>query len=131
MLSVVSCASMSGSPFVSGDEPHARLEAVINAQVSDELFPAILADIDGRNVPAQNRRTYLLPPGEHTISLKPDRDKIQEYEDMHGRNFELPRLFFERPVRITLEEGKTYRFGVRIHKYNYADWKPVIEPVEE
>lgn len=124
-------ACATSGPFAADEEPHATLQGMINKDITDELFPALIAKVDGQVIPKQNRRTYRLSPGEHVIALIPDRDAIQEYEDEFGRNYQLPRIFFEKAVSVNLEEGETYMFGVRIQNYNYADWAPVIEPVSD
>lgn len=131
LFTLAACASMSGDPFVEGQDPHATLLAVQAPEVTAEVYPAFITRVDGRSIPPQNRRTFYLEPGEHVIALKPDRAAIQEYEDNFGRNFEVPRIFFERDVRVTLEEGKSYRFGVKITKYNYAEWKPFVTEITE
>lgn len=131
LFSLAACASMSGDTFVKEQDPHATLLAVQAPQVTAEIYPAFITRVDGHSIPQQNRRTFYLEPGEHVIALKPDREAIQEYEDNFGRNFEVPRIFFERDVRVTLEEGKSYRFGVKITKYNYAEWEPFVTEITE
>ncbi|MDX1455232.1 MAG: hypothetical protein R3217_07250 [Gammaproteobacteria bacterium] len=130
-LLLSACASFSAGPFADSDEPHATLEAVINADVTDSLFPALLVKVDGKGVASPQRRTYLLPPGEHVLSLEPDREAIQQFENNYGRNYQLPRIFFERNIRINVEEGKRYKFGVTIKRYNYADWQPYLQEIKD
>ncbi|MDX1444465.1 MAG: hypothetical protein R3270_11935 [Gammaproteobacteria bacterium] len=132
LLLLTACASFGAGPFTTADEPHATLEAVINADVTDSLFPGLLVKVDGKGVPSSpQRRTYHLPPGDYVLSLVPDRDGIQQFENNYGRNYQLPRIFFERNIRVTLEEGKRYKFGVIIKRYNYSDWQPYVQEIKD
>ena len=93
---------------------------------TEDVFPVLILDIDGKVQPQPLRDVYYLAPGKHTFRLGAILDSSANVQrsSSHGRDE-------KRTLEIEVEAGKRYLVGAKLVNRKAADWQPVVYRVEE
>ena len=93
---------------------------------TQDVFPVLILDIDGKVQPQPPRDVYYLEPGKHTFRLGALLDSSANVQrgNASGRDE-------KRTLEIQVEAGKRYLIGAKLTSRSAADWQPVVLRVED
>jgi len=92
---------------------------------TEDVFPVIILDIDGKVQPQPLRDVYYLTPGKHTFRLGAILDSSANVQRSNAYGKDEKRV-----LEIEVEAGKRYLVGAKLVNRKAADWQPVVYRVE-
>lgn len=93
---------------------------------TEDVFPVLILDIDGKVQPQPLRDVYYLAPGKHTFRLGAILDSSANVQRSNAYGKDEKRV-----LEIEVEAGKRYLVGAKLVNRKAADWQPVVYRVED
>ena len=93
---------------------------------TEDVFPVLILDLDGKVQPQPLRDVYYLAPGKHTFRLGAILDSSANVQRSNAYGKDEKRV-----LEIEVEAGKRYLVGAKLVNRKAADWQPVVYRVED
>ena len=127
LSTLIFTAILNASPFAKPSEPNGILN-LATPHTSRDIFPVVINNIDGRNVPDRSNAVWLTP-GKHSIRVRAVVVNLNSRSHaLTRRQTKINRI--NRTLELTVEEGKTYYIGYDTSGRNPNDWKAVVWKVK-
>lgn len=117
--------AVSGIAFAGPDQDMGVVAVAYDGKTED-VFPVVILDIDGKVQPQPLRDVYYLEPGKHTLRLGAILDSSANVQrsSSHAKDE-------KRTLEIEVVAGKRYLLGAKLVNRKAADWQPVVYRVED
>lgn len=111
-------------PTVSPGQPHGMVLTEAGER-ADRTYPVQITAINGVNVPRERESVFWIEPGTHVFRVVPMIQSPQGVMPVRGAGVDY------RHIEITVEQGRRYILGGKVHGPRLSDWEPVVVRVEE
>lgn len=109
-----------------GPDDEKGVVAVAYDGKTQDVFPVVILDLDGKVQPLPYKDVYYLAPGKHTLRLGAILDSSANVQ--RGNSYSKQE---NRTLELEVEAGKRYLVGAKLVNRKAADWQPVLFRVEE
>jgi len=93
---------------------------------TEDVFPVLILDLDGKVQPLPYKDVYYLTPGKHTLRLGALLDSSANVMRSNVNNNDA-----NRTLEIDVVAGKRYLVGAKLVDRKAANWQPVVYKVED
>jgi hypothetical protein len=125
-LAIALVVALGASTAWAGPDTDKGVVAVAYDGKTEDVFPVLILDLDGKVQPLPLKDVYYLTPGKHTLRLGAILDDSANVMRSNVNNSDA-----KRTLDIEVEAGKRYLIGAKLVNRKAADWQPVVYKVED
>jgi hypothetical protein len=124
-LAIALVVALGAATALAGPDTDKGVVAVAYDGKTEDVFPVLILDLDGKVQPLPLKDVYYLAPGKHTLRLGAILDDSANVmrSNVNGSDA-------KRTLEIEVEAGKRYLIGAKLVNRKAADWQPVVYRVE-
>ena len=125
-LAVAFAVALTAWSASAGPDADKGVVAVAYDGKTQDVFPVIILDLDGKVQPLPLKDVYYLAPGKHTLRLGAVLDDTANVMRSNVNNSDA-----KRTLEIDVVAGKRYLVGAKLVDRKAANWEPVVFRVED